>query len=181
MILWTVRHAPVLKHGICYGQSDVETTLGPDLAAARVMAQLGPIAEVVTSPWERTRPIAERIARARGVELKIDPRVSEIAFGAWEGRPYAELEREPEFVRWSKSWRTESAPGGETLSQLLARVAEFVRGATPGALVVTHAGVVRALRCACRLERFDEALREPVEPLKVERLEVPPELTNAPE
>ncbi|HEY0138799.1 MAG TPA: histidine phosphatase family protein, partial [Nannocystis sp.] len=85
-LLWAIRHAPVQAVGLCYGRSDVETAIGHDTAAARVLAY-GPwsLDRVWSSPSARCHEPAARIAAALAVPLVIDERLYELDFGAWEG------------------------------------------------------------------------------------------------
>ena len=95
--IWVARHAPVAVRGICYGQSDVPLEIDHEPAADRILSQLAPsgldgLACIWTSPMQRTRGLAETLARRLDARVEVDPRLAEIAFGAWEGRAYTEIE-----------------------------------------------------------------------------------------
>jgi len=177
MTLLVARHASVATKGICYGQSDVPVSLDDEAACDVVVGQLAalatPVTRVWSSPWQRARGPAERVAAKLGVPHTIDERLSELAFGEWEGRPYAELETEPAFQAWMAEWQSAAPPGGERLDDLLRRVrdwrAEFLLKGEP-ALAITHAGVIRALRADARRVPYATVIGEPVEPLRVETL-----------
>jgi broad specificity phosphatase PhoE len=107
---------------------------------------------VYASPLERTRASAEIVAKPHLLMVQVDPAFREMGFGAWEG-----LTREEVAVRdpggWHV-WRSEparfTAPGGEALTAVAARVAAGVaalRGAHAGQTVVlvTHAVVARLI------------------------------------
>jgi alpha-ribazole phosphatase len=172
------RHAPTAVRGVCYGQSDVPTVVDVDEAAKRLLIQvrrleLGGGFVVWSSPWHRTRGPAERVANELGAPLVIDPRLSELAFGAWEGRSYAELQGEPAFTQWMHDWRRTAPPGGELLTDFLQRVRQWhavVRRSGTTVLAITHAGVIRALRAELRCVNFDAVIGEAVEPLLIERM-----------
>jgi len=175
--LFVARHAAVSVEGVCYGQSDVPTHVDARAAAAVVLEQLARddvrVERVWASPWRRSREPAEHLASELGVPLAIDARIAELGFGRWEGRRYAELERDPAFVAWMHDWREAAPPGGERLAELLARVAAWradvdARGEV--ALAMTHAGVVRALRADARRVPYDAVVGERVTPLRVERV-----------
>lgn len=173
MEVWLVRHAEVAAAGRCYGQIEVPVALDAAEAAARIANALPATpAEVWSSPWARAREPAERLAGFFGVPLRVDPRLSELSMGAFEGRPFAELENEAAFRRWMERWRTTAPPGGETAAQLSARAEAWLRERRgPGALLaVTHAGVIRALRAHARGGDLAEAMAEPVPHLTPERL-----------
>jgi alpha-ribazole phosphatase len=178
--IWLVRHAPVGATGLCYGQSDVPTLIDAEAAADRVTAHWRasryPRCDAVwASPWARTRPVAEEIARRWNVPCQIDARLSELCFGEWEGRLYADLEREDgeRFATWMSRYETGSPPGGESLRELVLRVAHFreevkTRGGVH--LAVTHAGVVRALRMLRDGGTYEGALGKTVEYLVPEKI-----------
>jgi broad specificity phosphatase PhoE len=177
MTLLVVRHARVTTKGLCYGQSDVPVSLDDEAACDLVVGQLAafatPVGRVWSSPWQRARGPAERVAAKLGVAHTIDERLSELAFGGWEGRPYAELETKPAFQAWMASWQSAAPPGGERLDELLHRVRAWrdevlARGEL--ALAITHAGVIRALRAEARQVPYAEVIGEPVEPLRIETL-----------
>jgi alpha-ribazole phosphatase len=182
--LWLVRHAPVEAEGRCYGQSDVPVKLPAGAAAGLVIASLpGTPALVVASPWARARHLAEAIAERLCRPLAIDARLAEMSFGAWEGRPYADLARDdgPAFARWMESWQVAAPPGGEALADFEGRVTSWLlqqRGAPPPGpwLVVTHAGPIRALRKVLRRSSWEAVIREPVAHLAIEPMDDDPEL-----
>jgi len=178
--VWLVRHAPVTLPGICYGQSDIAVTVPPEEAARTVLTQWvethagGLTPHVWTSPWARTRDVAELVAAALGAPLRIDARLSELAFGEWEGRAYAELERDDahRFARWMAAYATESPPGGETVEQLRLRVSSWLTDLRPEppVLAFTHAGVMRTVRALCRNATYAAVAGESVEHLRLERV-----------
>jgi probable phosphomutase (TIGR03848 family) len=53
------------------------------------------VARVVTSPLERCVETATPLAEAAGAPLTEEPGLQECAYGAWTGRPLAELSKEP--------------------------------------------------------------------------------------
>jgi alpha-ribazole phosphatase len=172
--VWCVRHAPVAVRGVCYGQSDVALSVTHEEAAARVWKDMTTadvqVDVVWSSPWDRAYGVAACIARHAGVPHRVDPRLSELSMGRWEGRRFADIERdEPhDFARWMQAWRTEAPPGGETLDALCARVDAWIDERIAGDgehLVLTHAGVIRAFRARFRRITYDDALAERVEHL----------------
>jgi alpha-ribazole phosphatase len=175
--MWCVRHAPVDAAGICYGQYDVPTRIDAREAASIARASLGDahVDVVYASPWARSGDVAKVIAEALRVPLVVDPRIAEIAMGEWEGRAFAEIEKNDavRFARWMSHWETESPPGGETVAAFRARVDAFVEEARAHAsstrLLVTHAGVVRAIRARVSRIAFADALASKVEHLVAER------------
>ncbi len=164
--LWAVRHAPVRVTGLCYGRAEVETVLDAEAVAARVMA-LGTwsIGSVWSSPSARCRAPAAVLAAALGVESRVDERLYELDFGAWEGRSWDALARDEPvaFERWSSDWWHEAPPGGETVAQLERRVRAWwcELPGTADQLLLAHAGPVRALRVIAGAS-WEDAMARPV-------------------
>jgi alpha-ribazole phosphatase len=174
--LFVARHAPVDAAGICYGQSDVPTRIDADAAGTVLLDQLARdgtrVARVWTSPWRRTRGPSTHVAAALGVPLEVDARLSELAFGEWEGRAYAELEVDARFAAWMREWREAAPPGGERLAELVERVRAWrndVLSRCEVALAITHAGVIRVLRAEARRVPYEAVAYESVDALTLER------------
>lgn len=125
--------------------------------AERLAAALGPLplAAVYASPLRRTAETGRRIAEARQSELRIEERLREQGFGAWEGLTRAEvLERghREHLLRWEADLSL-APPEGESLASVQERViaaVEEIRREHAGAwvAVVTHVGPIKALLCA---------------------------------
>ncbi len=141
MILHLVRHPPPdVGTGLCYGRSDVAPT-GVEAALARLKPLLPPEAPVFSSPLTRCRVLAEGLHPAPG----FDERLMEMHFGEWEMRRWDEVD-----IAGLDAWAADVAgfapPGGECGMAVQARALAFVAGLTmPEAVLVTHAGVMRAL------------------------------------
>jgi alpha-ribazole phosphatase len=149
MSLIVLRHTrPAVAEGVCYGRTDLALAPGFAAEAARLADALPEVAAVVTSPLSRCRALAEALAAARGLPLAVEPRITEMDFGAWEGRPWADLPR-AELDAWAADLLHARPHGGETVAEMAARVeaalADWATGPRP-LLAVTHAGIVKALR-----------------------------------
>lgn len=96
--------------------------------AAALAARLAgiPFDAVVTSPLFRARETAEILAPGRAVVA--DPRLRELDYGAWEGRPVAEVLATdgPARRAWEAAPDTERCPGGESGADVAARVTGFL-------------------------------------------------------
>ncbi|MUL83792.1 MULTISPECIES: bifunctional RNase H/acid phosphatase [unclassified Mycolicibacterium] len=92
-------------------------------AAARYLVARGGIAAVVTSPLERAYETATAVAKALGVDVRVDEDLIETDFGAWEGLTFAEAaQRDPELHRrWLRDTSVEP-PGGESFDAVAHRV-----------------------------------------------------------
>ena len=114
------------------------------------LARLNP-QRCCSSPLARCRQTAAAVAGP--VPVALDPDLREIDFGRWENRTFADVQAaEPELVaRWAEYDPSFAFPGGERLDDFqarVARVAERLAGdPAETMLVVSHAGVIRALLC----------------------------------
>lgn len=146
-----VRHTRLAAtvNGLCYGRTDVALadTFSAEAEALRAALSWAP-REVWTSPAARCRVLADMLAA--GAPVRVDWRLQELDFGAWEGRRWATF-RGPESEAWALDPWTLRPPGGETGLEMWERVAA-ARGdvralpADAGVVVVTHAGVIRLWR-----------------------------------
>lgn len=108
---------------------------------------------VLSSPMRRCREFAERFAHDRSLPLEIVPDLKEIGFGAWEGLSRADLlrHRAEEYQAFYLDPVRNRPPGAEALETFRARVhaallpwlQDPVRDER--LLVITHAGVIRAV------------------------------------
>jgi alpha-ribazole phosphatase len=178
--VWLARHAPTRGSGVCYGQSDVAVTLEP-IEAARVIHEswaeqaAGETPEIWTSPWARTRPVREELARRFGGVCRVDVRLSELSFGTWEGRAFSEIERNDaaRFEHWMRAYEVEAPPGGETAAQLRARVAAWLeerRASRAPVLAISHAGVIRMAWAITARLAYSEVAGRPVPQLSPQRI-----------
>jgi alpha-ribazole phosphatase len=181
--IWLVRHAPVAVSGICYGQSDVPVALGPREVAAQLAASwqsenadVRP--ELWSSPLARCRLVAEELAELWQCGVHIDTRLAELSFGEWEGKTFAELERDDgeRLQRWMANYEELAPPTGETVSELMTRVASWFRERQAAStldtpvLAVCHAGVIRSARALLRGLPYRSFVSDPAPHLELERL-----------
>ena len=143
--LTVVRHAQAIAEGVCYGRVDVPVQPPPREALELVSWPL--VDTVWCSPSLRCRELADAVAAQQRVSSRVDDRLHEMDFGAWEGVAWSDIpphELEP----WMSDWESAAPPGGETVGQLTDRVAAWhaeLAGHPHRHLLVAHAGVVRAL------------------------------------
>ncbi|MDD2769045.1 MAG: alpha-ribazole phosphatase family protein [Methylococcus sp.] len=107
---------------------------------------------VISSPLLRCAAFAEELAELHGLEFRLDERLSELGFGAWEGRSWSDLYATDggRLLAFQRCPEESPAPGGEAYADFERRVGaawdELL--AAPGGghwLVVTHAGTLRAI------------------------------------
>ena len=158
MQVFLIRHPePLIDPGICYGRLDVDC-VDPSPLAGRLKPLLPPDAPVFSSPLRRAR----RLAEALDPRARLDGRLAEIDFGAWEGRPWDRIDRAA-LDAWAADALGFTPPGGEAVASLQARAGDFIDSIAtlelPHAAVVTHAGVIRALLARCRRVPYPEWMR----------------------
>ena len=149
MTLWLVRHAqPLIKPGVCYGQLDVAADPPATQTCADELIRVLPERiQVTNSPLQRCELLALYL---RGLKpdlvSKSDPRLQEMHFGNWEGRPWADIDP-AELSAWTDNFaHYRAGTTGESVTQFMNRVAVAFDGLDPAkdTLWVTHAGVIRA-------------------------------------
>lgn len=146
-----MRHfRPAVAEGICYGVTDLDLAEGHEDDLRRVMQTLPVLDAVITSPLRRCRVTAEAIAAHAAAPLRIDTRLAEMDFGAWEGCLWDVIPRE-ELDEWAADFLHARPHGGESVAMLRARVQavlEELSGQVGNCLVLTHAGVIKAATAA---------------------------------
>lgn len=166
-----LRHPSVAAPpGTCYGRTDPPLAASAAEEIAAALRALPPGRAVVASPAGRCRQLAEAIAASWDVPLQIDPRLRELDFGDWEGRPWAEIDR-AESDPWAADPEHRAPPGGESFVRLRDRVEAALADLAPAAAVVTHAGPIRAAKMILTGASFADVFAEPVphaRPLLVE-------------
>ena len=155
MTLWLVRHAPpLIEAGTCYGQLDIaaDAQASQD-SAAELLKNLPNRITIVTSTLQRCELLAHNLCGLqRDLIVKSDPRLKEMHFGDWEGRPWADIDPS-EMKAWTDDFvNYRAGTTGESVTQFMSRVACAFDELDPLAdtLWVTHAGVIRAASLLAR-------------------------------
>jgi probable phosphoglycerate mutase len=120
-------------------------------AAARLLTRHEPTV-IVTSDLSRAYETASFLGRAAGLDLVVDPRLRERAFGLWEGLTGEDLKRDwaEEFAVWRAGGQPEGV-GAETRAEVAQRVREGILehaeplGPDDTLVVVSHGS---AISCA---------------------------------
>lgn len=95
-------------------------------ATAARLAAIGKVTAIYSSPLERARETAAPISSALDLPVKLERGLLECDFGEWTGRELKELSKLPE---WQTVQRHPSGfrfPGGESFTELQARLATAV-------------------------------------------------------
>jgi alpha-ribazole phosphatase len=158
MRLICLRHpATVISAEVCYGRTDVPCEASAQAAfvshwAHQLMQHRAePVAAIYCSPLLRCKVPAQQLAQRLGLTLQEDSRLMEADFGRWEGQRWNAIGREA-IDAWVADFAHHAPGGGESVADVLARVASWVLATqqyTPSrsgaAVLVTHAGVIAAL------------------------------------
>jgi broad specificity phosphatase PhoE len=119
--------------------------------AVRVAGELDGVDVVYASDLARARETADIVAARLGLPVRLDERLRERSFGAWEGKTGPEIEAE--FRDAHARWLAGEGPGAddaEPFGEFAARVQAFlaeVLAAHPDetVLVVAHGGSIRVI------------------------------------
>jgi glucosyl-3-phosphoglycerate phosphatase len=134
------------------GHSDVEldeTGHAQAAAVAPYLAGLGPVL-LWSSDLARARQTAEYVAKEAALEIRLDARLREFALGERTGLTMDEFaEAFPEEYREFRAGHYDVVPGGESRTQVVARVTgaveEAIAALSPGecGVVVGHGGALK--------------------------------------
>ena len=107
---------------------------------------------ISSSPLSRCKTFAEALAEKHSIPMKVDNRLKEVGFGSWEGRERAEIQKNnaeeyEAFYRDPINCRPDGAEPWDVFFQRVASVYDEVAKKHIGkhVLIVTHAGVIRAV------------------------------------
>nr|WP_218036785.1 histidine phosphatase family protein [Sphingobium sp. EM0848] len=137
-----------MRHGVPQGAGRLLGHLDAPPEAEGVAACVGRAQElvfsrVVTSDLSRAMVPGALVANERGVTHDVDARWRELHFGNWEGVDPADLPGEA-LARFWDDPDGFPPPKGERWADLQARVAAALTDWTDPALVISHAGAMRA-------------------------------------
>lgn len=111
-----------------------------------------PWSQVISSPMQRCCAFAQALGECHQLPVRLDKGFREVGFGVWEGHSGSELKRDRprEYAAFYTDPVGNRPPGAEPLDSFVARVRESYDAAVDGAqgehlLIVTHAGVIRAI------------------------------------
>lgn len=168
MILTVVRHTSVDgSKGICYGITDVPVS--PDFRneIEQVRQKLGEqkFDAIFSSPLSRCTLLAEELTK--NLPVQTDSRLTELNFGDWEMTSWDSIFESAAGKAWFADYANKPCPNGESFAELIKRTRAFLSDLEnrtfASVLVVTHAGIVRAMMCLLQGKSPEEAFRIPVE------------------
>lgn len=161
MQLHLVRHPkPIVAPDVCYGATDLPVSAAENTCLLnRLMTALPTPARLFSSPLRRCADLAASLAAGRGWCPPIrDKRLAELDFGRWEMQTWQDIPR-AEIDAWAADMLDYRPGGGESVTQMAARVCEFyvevqrrdsaAQHHNDDVIVVCHAGTIRLL-LACQ-------------------------------
>ena len=154
--IFLLRHGETLwnKERRVMGRLEIPLNRMGALQARRV-AKIAPLLEIdaiYSSPLKRAVQTAYILSKGSDLPVKIDPDLTEFAFGRWEACGFEELIKDKTYRRFLKNPLNTPVPGEETIRDVQKRglkalqraVKEFPKGRL---LFVSHGDVIRAIVC----------------------------------
>jgi alpha-ribazole phosphatase len=147
--IYLIRHTQTAtESGLCYGQKDVALAESFVDEAQCVKNKLPALSEdcmIFSSPLSRCVKLAETFLRP----ITKDERLLEINFGDWENQRFEDIEARL-LNQWTENFVHKPPPNGESFSDLCRRTGSFwesllAQQPAEQILIITHAGVIRAL------------------------------------
>jgi len=140
---------PLNAEGVRQAAAAADRLAGQADAYGLVRAPGGEPAVLLSSDLQRCRLTAEPIGRALGLATRLEPRLRERCYGAFEGLTHGQVQEAlgERFERWLARDPDLAPAGGETLRGFAARVEDALREivarhAGRTLVVVTHGGVL---------------------------------------
>jgi len=109
-----------------------------------------PFSAIYSSPLERTMETAQPLASALGIGIRVREEISEIDFGTWTGRRFAELGNDPAWVFYNKFRSVAQIPEGEdflSVQSRMVRCLESIRQEYPDGHIAafSHADPIKTV------------------------------------
>lgn len=118
----------------------------------QAVGEHAPWSHILSSPLSRCSDFANALAEKHGITVGTDDRLKEVGFGEWEGKTpeQLKLERLEEYEAFYCDPVNARPAGAEVLHSFIQRVTDayeeaIARHRGQHILIVTHAGVIRAM------------------------------------
>ncbi|WP_108879477.1 histidine phosphatase family protein [Anderseniella sp. Alg231-50] len=151
MGLVLLRHTkPDIADGTCYGSTDLKPGANFAMEAEAVLQALPWKADqILSSPLVRCAQLADRISTSHSTQPSFHDGLKEMDFGVWEGLRWDNVPID-ELNQWANDLLHARPHGGESVHQMQQRALAVLEAhgawrADTATLVVTHAGVIRAV------------------------------------
>ena len=177
-----IRHGAtaVMEHGLTSRTPGIPLS-ARGLRQARALAQrLGVLHRVITSPIQRAVETAGVLnSKANATPEQMDS-FTEFDFGDWTGKPFSELECDPEWKKFNEFRDLVRAPRGESMEDVQKRalggLRQVLRETAGGAVaIVSHAEVIRAIILAITGTSLRNFWRFQIDPASITELVCGPE------
>jgi alpha-ribazole phosphatase len=150
--IYLIRHSRVkVSSDTCYGQTDVLLADSFLEEVQQIKNQLPDFSEavlIITSPLQRCLQLARQLSFNQDKQIVIDKRLLELNFGEWEMQKWQEMDSHL-LQEWMDDYVYVVPPQGESYQALFIRCQDFwqalLKQSFSTVLVITHAGVIRAL------------------------------------
>jgi len=150
MNLYLIRHThPDVATGICYGQTNLDTTETFKIEAEAVKSNLKDIhfTHCYSSPLQRCFKLAKVLSGKKLINT--DNRLIEMNFGDWEMMTWDDIRKKEGVETWFNDFLHIPCPNGESYEQMIQRIQSFIQliNVLPDdseVLIVTHAGCIRS-------------------------------------
>lgn len=156
-----LRHGEVIKPAGFFGSTDIrlshkgETQMAEAIGLSSLTPVNAPWDHIISSPMQRCRVFAEKLAQQIARPLHIDPSLREMHFGTWEGLNAASIEQKypVEFQRYLASPLHYPPTEGEPVDRFIERITVSWQNIKQQyldqrILIVSHSGVIRTLLCS---------------------------------
>ena len=170
VFLWRHPEVSGFTDGKVYGHMDVALTAKGKTQEKAVVKRMTAekLAAVYSSDLQRTRRVAEAVAREQNPRLKVEalPELRELNLGLWEGMSYSEIKSK--YPKELKARFDDLAgfriSGGESLEDLANRVVPafqdmVAKNRGRSFCIIAHAGVNRVLLCKILGAPLDRVFR----------------------
>jgi probable phosphoglycerate mutase len=136
------------------GQIDIPLNdLGHQQSAAiarglRELAGAAPLARFIVSPLTRARQTMGYVAREFGIaeaQVQAEAAVTELAFGIWEGKTFAELKTHPSYPKSPEARFVWRPPEGESYADGHERLKQWIGRLDGPTVIVAHGAIGRCL------------------------------------
>jgi probable phosphomutase (TIGR03848 family) len=177
-----VRHATTAATGKRLGgwTPGVHLDDGGREQAAATAERLGPLplAEVYTSPLERTRETAAVLARPHGLKPRVRKAIGEVDYGDWTDQPLGTLRRRKLWPVIQSTPSRVTFPNGESIRAAQARAVDAVETmaadhADEVVAAVSHADVIKAVLAHYLGMHLDSFQRLVISPASASVLHLP--------
>jgi alpha-ribazole phosphatase len=147
--IYLIRHTKTdTENGLCYGHSDValaESFIGETQRIREKLPELLSDCLIISSPLKRCVALAQSFCWP----FETDGRLQEVNFGDWENQRFDDIDADM-LKNWTENFVTMSPPNGENFNDLCRRAGNFwdellAKKPARQVLLITHAGVIRAL------------------------------------